>query len=79
MDSFVLAETFKYLYLLFAEPKDLAINMDNYLFTTEAHLLPLSLSKFKAEQSNTSVPFNAVSFGDSPHMLHWHVGLGLWL
>ncbi|XP_003727929.2 ER degradation-enhancing alpha-mannosidase-like protein 3 [Strongylocentrotus purpuratus] len=64
MDSFVLAETFKYLYLLFAEPKDLAINVDNYLFTTEAHLLPLSLSKFKAEQTNTSVQFNGTSETD---------------
>ncbi|CAH1736865.1 unnamed protein product [Aphis gossypii] len=44
MDSFVLAETFKYLYLLFAESEDLIINIDEYLFTTEGHLLPLSLS-----------------------------------
>jgi len=44
MDSFVLAETFKYLYLLFAESEDLIINIDEYLFTTEGHLLPLYLS-----------------------------------
>lgn len=44
MDSFVLAETFKYLYLLFAESDDLIINIDEYLFTTEGHLLPLYLS-----------------------------------
>lgn len=44
MDSFVLAETFKYLYLLFAEPDDLIINIDEYLFSTEGHLLPLNLS-----------------------------------
>lgn len=44
MDSFVLAETFKYLYLLFADHDDLIINIDEYLFTTEGHLLPLSLS-----------------------------------
>ncbi|TNN07273.1 ER degradation-enhancing alpha-mannosidase-like protein [Schistosoma japonicum] len=44
-DSFVLAETFKYLYLLFAEPSDIPINVDDYIFTTEAHLLPLSLSR----------------------------------
>nr|XP_054769385.1 ER degradation-enhancing alpha-mannosidase-like protein 3 [Lytechinus pictus] len=64
MDSFVLAETFKYLYLLFAEPEDLTINVDNYLFTTEAHLLPLSLSKFKSDQSNASLHFNATSEAD---------------
>lgn len=45
MDSFVLAETFKYLYLLFANSNDLLIDLDEFLFTTEAHLLPLSLSR----------------------------------
>jgi len=44
----VFAETFKYLYLLFAEKSDLIINVDDYLFTTEAHLLPLSLSLYNA-------------------------------
>ncbi len=47
MDSFFLAETFKYLYLLFSEPDEVDIPMDDYIFTTEAHLLPLSLSKMK--------------------------------
>ncbi|KAK7576581.1 hypothetical protein V9T40_012867 [Parthenolecanium corni] len=46
MDSFVLAETFKYLYLLFADPADIPINLDDYLFTTEAHFLPLSISRY---------------------------------
>lgn len=45
MDSFVLAETFKYLYLLFADPADLVVDLDEFLFTTEAHLLPLSLAR----------------------------------
>ncbi|XP_058891233.1 ER degradation-enhancing alpha-mannosidase-like protein 3 [Acipenser ruthenus] len=44
MDSFFLAEMFKYLFLLFADKEDLLFDMDHYLFTTEAHLLPLSLS-----------------------------------
>ena len=47
MDSFFLAETFKYLYLLFSEPEDLPIPIDDYIFTTEAHLLPLTLSRVK--------------------------------
>ena len=47
MDSFFLAETFKYLYLLFSEPEDLDIPIEKYIFTTEAHLLPLTLSKIK--------------------------------
>lgn len=44
MDSFFLAEMFKYLYLLFAEEDDLPFDVEDYVFTTEAHLLPLSLS-----------------------------------
>uniref|UniRef100_A0A8D0L3R1 alpha-1,2-Mannosidase n=1 Tax=Sphenodon punctatus TaxID=8508 RepID=A0A8D0L3R1_SPHPU len=44
MDSFFLAEMFKYLYLLFTEKCDLPLDIDDYIFTTEAHLLPLSLS-----------------------------------
>ncbi|XP_059471862.1 ER degradation-enhancing alpha-mannosidase-like protein 3 isoform X2 [Neocloeon triangulifer] len=45
MDSFVLAETLKYLYLLFTEPSNLVLDLDDFLFTTEAHLLPLTLAK----------------------------------
>lgn len=44
MDSYFLAETFKYLYLLFSKKEDLILNVDDYVFTTEAHLLPLFLS-----------------------------------
>lgn len=43
MDSFVLSETFKYLYMIFAEPGDLPFDPDNYVMTTEAHFLPLSI------------------------------------
>ena len=43
MDSFVLAELFKYLFLLFSEESELPINVDDYVFTTEAHLLPLKM------------------------------------
>ncbi|XP_055849202.1 ER degradation-enhancing alpha-mannosidase-like protein 3 isoform X2 [Episyrphus balteatus] len=45
MDSFVLSETFKYLYLLFSDPSDIIINLDEFVFTTEAHLLPLSIAQ----------------------------------
>ncbi|CAG0912442.1 unnamed protein product [Notodromas monacha] len=53
MDSFVLAETFKYLFLLFAEPTDLILDLDQFVFTTEAHLLPLSLARLS---NVTAVP-----------------------
>jgi len=45
MDSFVLAETFKYLYLIFAEASELPFDVDNYVFTTEAHFLPLTIGE----------------------------------
>ncbi|XP_026315831.1 ER degradation-enhancing alpha-mannosidase-like protein 3 isoform X2 [Hyposmocoma kahamanoa] len=44
MDSFVLAETFKYLFMLFGEDKDLPLKLEDYVLTTEAHFLPLSLA-----------------------------------
>lgn len=51
LDSYVFAEMFKYLYLLYAEKSDMLFDVDDYIFTTEAHLLPLSLSR-----SNSSRP-----------------------
>eukprot|EP00050_Salpingoeca_kvevrii_P019638 m.88552 g.88552 ORF g.88552 m.88552 type:complete len:784 (-) comp8508_c0_seq1:159-2510(-) len=47
MDSFVLAETFKYLFLLFSEPEELPFDLDKFVFTTEAHLVPLALRNVK--------------------------------
>ena len=55
MDSFVLAETFKYLYLLFTEKEDLVFNMNQFIFTTEAHLLPLSLSTVTVNETASQV------------------------
>ena len=53
MDSFVLAETFKYLFLLFSEDMDLMLDIDSFIFTTEGHLLPLSLARLSPA---TAVP-----------------------
>ena len=55
LDSFVLAETFKYLYLLFADESDLILDLNNWLFTTEGHLMPLSLARLS---NRTAVPVN---------------------
>lgn len=55
MDSFFLAEMFKYLFLLFAEAEDLPFDVEDYVFTTEAHLLPLSLS---TAPHSSSIPTN---------------------
>ena len=54
MDSFVLAETFKYLYLLFEEEENLSIDLSQYIFTTEAHILPLSLANHTATAAGGS-------------------------
>ncbi|MEQ2184015.1 ER degradation-enhancing alpha-mannosidase-like protein 3 [Goodea atripinnis] len=55
MDSFFLAEMFKYLFLLFAEAEDIPFDVEGYVFTTEAHLLPLSLS---TAPNSSSIPSN---------------------
>ncbi|OQR79004.1 ER degradation-enhancing alpha-mannosidase 3-like [Tropilaelaps mercedesae] len=55
MDSFVLAETFKYLYLLFADKADVPLDIDQFIFTTEAHLLPLSLSHRRPSPTSTDL------------------------
>lgn len=43
MESFFLAETLKYLFLLFSDNQDL-YSLDNYIFNSEAHLLPIQNS-----------------------------------
>lgn len=43
MDSFFLTETLKYLYLLFDTNN--FINTGNYIFTTEAHIFPMFVTK----------------------------------
>ena len=62
MDSYVLAETFKYLFLLFSEREDLIVDIDNYIFTTEAHLLPLSLSTFSLTPNMANITYAEVRF-----------------
>ncbi|XP_076245034.1 ER degradation enhancer, mannosidase alpha-like 2 isoform X2 [Calliopsis andreniformis] len=52
MDSFVLSETFKYLFLLFAEPGELVLDLDEFIFTTEGHLLPLTLASIRTNVSS---------------------------
>lgn len=70
MDSYFLAEMFKYLYLLFSptrgsdfppgsKPETPGINIENYLLTTEAHLIPLYLSTMDASSNKTSKTFQS--------------------
>lgn len=55
MESFVLSETFKYLFLLFAEPSELVLDLDEFIFTTEGHLLPLTLASVRSNFSSVSL------------------------
>lgn len=48
MQSYFLAETFKYLYLLFSPPS--IISLDEWVFNTEAH--PLKIVTRNAHQDN---------------------------
>ena len=41
MDSYFLAETLKYFYLIFAERPQDELSLKRFLFNTEAHLLPV--------------------------------------
>ncbi len=43
METFYLAETLKYLYLLFSDDSDL-LSLDRWVINTEAHPLPIYLS-----------------------------------
>ncbi|PAA78807.1 hypothetical protein BOX15_Mlig029148g4 [Macrostomum lignano] len=61
LDSFVLAETFKYLYLLFANDSDLPVDLDAYVFTTEAHLLPLELANLAIKPPESAAPSASTS------------------
>lgn len=46
MDSFVFAELFKYFYLIFSEEKDVLFDLDEFVFTTEAHMLPIKMADY---------------------------------
>lgn len=52
MESFVLSETFKYLYMIFTEPEELLFDPDHYVLTTEAHFLPLSMGEHTEKREN---------------------------
>ncbi|KAG8038685.1 hypothetical protein G9C98_000240 [Cotesia typhae] len=73
MESFVLSETFKYLYLLFAESSDLVLDIDEFIFTTEGHLLPLTLASLRTNVSS-DLDIDTVEFDEldrtCPNSLH---------
>ncbi|KAJ1875147.1 hypothetical protein LPJ55_000958 [Coemansia sp. RSA 990] len=67
MDSFLLSETFKYLYLLFDENNPLHKLDSNFVFTTEGHLLlPLSPVRAKYAQYPHGASFSKRKMANSP-------------
>ena len=48
----MLAETFKYLYLMYAEEEDILLPINEFIFTTEAHLIPLNISTLNISFNN---------------------------
>ncbi|WBW74773.1 alpha mannosidase Mnl1 [Schizosaccharomyces osmophilus] len=52
MESFFLSETLKYLYLLFDEDNIFHSKFQDFIFTTEGHLLPINRQTHKAFNSN---------------------------
>ena len=74
MDSFVLSETFKYLFLLFAEPGELVLDLDEFIFTTEGHLLPLTLASIRTNVSSQDLERDIVHVDEMdrtcPNSLH---------
>uniref|UniRef100_A0A0X3PN84 alpha-1,2-Mannosidase n=1 Tax=Schistocephalus solidus TaxID=70667 RepID=A0A0X3PN84_SCHSO len=54
MESFFLSETLKYLYLLFDEENLINVNEEDFIFTTQAHILPIS----RLRQLAKLLPFN---------------------
>ncbi|KAI8380074.1 glycoside hydrolase [Blakeslea trispora] len=53
MESFMLSETLKYLYLLFDSDHPINTMDSNYVFTTEGHLLPLSAQYQRSAQARS--------------------------
>uniref|UniRef100_A0A6G1SF64 alpha-1,2-Mannosidase n=2 Tax=Aceria tosichella TaxID=561515 RepID=A0A6G1SF64_9ACAR len=54
MASFVLAETLKYLYLLFSEDNETHVDLDKFIFSTEGHLLPIDLALIGPSPKDTT-------------------------
>ena len=51
----MLAETFKYLYLMYAEEEDILLPINEFIFTTEAHLIPLNISMLNISHNGDHV------------------------
>ncbi|KAL5110931.1 ER degradation-enhancing alpha-mannosidase-like protein 1 [Taenia crassiceps] len=66
MESFFLSETLKYLYLLFDESHPLNVHEEDYIFTTQGHILPISRLRKLARNLPNSPFGNAQLTNHSP-------------
>lgn len=55
MSSFVLAETLKYLYLLFSMDNETHVDLNRFIFSTEGHLLPIESGSSRRMLKGNSV------------------------
>lgn len=55
MSSFVLAETLKYLFLLFSNDNETHVDLDRFIFSTEGHLLPIELNLMQPKTKSASL------------------------
>lgn len=74
MDSFFLAETCKYLFLLF-DPKNMLVT-DEYIFNTEGHFYPIdptlreviTATTISLQNETTTAPFSAYQCSEIPYL-----------
>ena len=66
-----MAETFKYLYLIFADDEDIGIPMDDYVLTTEAHLVPLHIQLFSNEMVRKLFCFSITNYSQRGSLVTW--------
>ncbi|KAI8368252.1 glycoside hydrolase [Radiomyces spectabilis] len=70
MESFLLSETLKYLYLLFDTDHPINKVDSNFVFTTEGHILPLSKQYLSPTYPEEEDPLDAASSTCSPYRPH---------
>ena len=71
LESFFLAETLKYLYLLFAAPEQLPFSLATHVLTTEAHVLPVPPLRPKQDVAAAAQPSEADDASQRAELPPW--------
>ncbi|KAF1744732.1 hypothetical protein MXB_2098 [Myxobolus squamalis] len=61
METFLISELFKYLYLTFSLDQDLPIKLSDYVLSTEAHFMPYVYNKTITKTGSTNVLFVTIT------------------